>query len=169
MTSATDVGFAEMWISKVVGIDVPDDEPFLCVVLDEVAGPRKLPIQVGMTEAFDLSAALEGRTFGRPMAPDFAARLVRALGGDVRQVRIDRVVDGAYAATVEINGPAGTALVDARSSDALNLAARLNAPIAAASGVLAEAAERREADTEDAALLRRALAVPRMVIGGRQE
>ncbi len=77
-----------------------------------------------------------------------------------RAARIDRVVDGAYAATVQINGPAGTTLVDARSSDALNLAARLNAPIAAASGVLAEAAERREADTADAALLRRARAAP---------
>jgi hypothetical protein len=42
-----------MRISKVAGIDVPADEP-LCIVLEEVAGPRKPPLQVGMTETFDL-------------------------------------------------------------------------------------------------------------------
>jgi hypothetical protein len=50
-----------------------------------------------------------------------------------------------------------------------DLAARPNAPIAAACGVPAEAAERRKADTADAALLRRALPPPRMVSGGRQQ
>src|SRR5262245_48470467 len=55
-----------------------------------------------------------------------------SLGGRVRQVRLDRVVEGAYAATVEVEGPLGMASVDARPSDALNLAALVDATIFAA-------------------------------------
>jgi hypothetical protein len=40
-----------------------------------------------------------------------------------------REVAGAYAATVEVEGPQGVELVDARSSDALNLAVLTAAPI----------------------------------------
>jgi bifunctional DNase/RNase len=56
------------------------------------------------------------------MTYHFAAALMRGLGGRVRQVRVDRLVEGAYAATVEVEGPLGMQSVDARSSDALNLA-----------------------------------------------
>jgi len=160
----TSVAFADMRISKVVGIAAGGDEATYCAVLEEVGGMRVLPIEIGWAEAFDLHRALDGRALGRPMAADFAARLVHALGGAVRQVRIDRVVDGAYAATVEIAGPHGTASVDARSSDALNLAARAHAPVAAAPAVLADAAERRSGDGAEAALLRQALVVPGLII-----
>jgi bifunctional DNase/RNase len=57
---------------------------------------------------------------------------VQALGGWVRQVRIDRVVEETYLATVEVEGPPGMQSVDARPSDALNLAALVQAPIFAA-------------------------------------
>jgi bifunctional DNase/RNase len=53
------------------------------------------------------------------MTYQFTAALVRSLGGRVREVRLDRIVEGAYAATVSVEGPQGVALVDARSSDAL--------------------------------------------------
>jgi hypothetical protein len=41
MTTATDVGFVEMRIAKVVGL-AADDELFDYVVLEEVAGDRQL-------------------------------------------------------------------------------------------------------------------------------
>jgi bifunctional DNase/RNase len=47
------------------------------------------------------------------MTYQFTAALVRSLGGQVRQVRIDRLVGGAYGATVELEGPLGVQLVDA--------------------------------------------------------
>ncbi|MGO9082010.1 MAG: bifunctional nuclease domain-containing protein, partial [Streptosporangiaceae bacterium] len=46
-----------------------------------------------------------------------------------RRVQVDRVVEGAYAATVEVEGPAGVHPVGARASDALNLAAITGAPV----------------------------------------
>ncbi len=103
-----------MRLSKVVGAVGAEDETFECIVLDEVGGDRHLVIQVGSSEAFSLAATLGGVAFGRPMTYQFMAALVESLGGRVRQVRIDRVVAGAYAATVEVDGSLGERLVDAR-------------------------------------------------------
>ena len=163
MTTATDVGFVEMRIAKVAGLAV-DDELFDYVVLDEVAGDRQLAIEIGQPEAFGLAARLGGITWPRPMTYQFAAALVHALGGRVRQVRIDRVVEEAYVATVEVDGPPGVQLVDARPSDALNLAALVGAAIFVAPEVLQEAEARRQGDSPGAARLRRALAAPPMTI-----
>jgi bifunctional DNase/RNase len=80
-------------------------------------------------------------------------------------VRIDRIVEETYVATVEVEGPPGVRLVDARPSDALNLASLVQAPIFAAPGVLHEAEARRAGDSPEAARLRRALAACPMTIG----
>jgi uncharacterized protein len=165
MTTATDVGFVEMRIAKVVGVGAAGDELVQCVVLDEVAGDRHLPIEIGQTEAFNLAARLGGIQWPRPMTYQFTAALVQALGGRVRQVRIDRLVEKAYAATVEVEGPLGRQSVDARPSDVLNLAVLVDAPIFAAPEVLQEAEARRAGDSAGAALLRRALVAPPMTVG----
>jgi uncharacterized protein len=165
MTTATDVGFVELRIAKVVGLRGAEDEMVPCVVLDEVSGDRHLPILIGQAEAFSLSARLGGIAWPRPMTYQFAAAVIQALGGRVWQVRIDRLVEQAYAATVEVEGPLGRQSVDARPSDVLNLAALVDAPIFAAAEVLAEAEARRAGDSAEAALLRRALVAPPMTVG----
>jgi len=96
MTTATDVGFVEMRIAKVVGL-AADDELFDYVVLEEVAGDRQLAIEIGQPEAFSLAARLGGITWPRPMTYQFVAALVQALGGRVRQVRIDQLVEEPWA------------------------------------------------------------------------
>ena len=112
MPATTDVGFIEMRIAKVVGFGPPlAEEPFHCVVLDEVSGERHLVIMIGEREAFSLAARRQGLEFGRPMTYDFAAALVQGLGGHVRQVRVDRLVEGIYAATVEVEGPLARSLL----------------------------------------------------------
>jgi bifunctional DNase/RNase len=166
MTKATEVGYLEMRIAKVVGIREAEDEPFhQYAVLEEVAGDRHLAIEIGHPEAFSLAGRLGGIAWRRPMTYQFVAALVQALGGRVRQVRIDRVLEETYAATVEVEGPPGVQLVDARPSDALNLAALVQAPIFAAPEVLQEAEARRAGDSPTAARLRQALAAPPMTIG----
>ncbi len=115
MTTVADVGFVEMRLSKVVGVSAAQDDPSFCMVLEGVSQDRKLPIWIGETEALHLAATLTGVEFGRPMSAQFAAGLLRALGGRVRQVRIDRLVavrgGSAYGSTVEVEGPSGVALV----------------------------------------------------------
>ncbi|MGA2825009.1 MAG: bifunctional nuclease family protein [Streptosporangiaceae bacterium] len=163
---ATDVGFIEMRIAKVVGFGPPlAEEDFQCVVLDEVSGDRHLVIEIGMAEAFWLAAHLQDVLFGRPMTYQLTAALVRGLGGQVRQVRIDRLIEGAYyGATVEVEGPAGVQFVDARPSDALNLGAITNAPIFVSPQVADDANRRQGEDSPIATLLSYALTAPAMRI-----
>ena len=166
MTTATAVGYVEMRIAKVVGLSAADDEPFhQYVVLEEVAGDRQLAIAIGQPEAFSLAARLGGMEWRRPMTYQFVAALVQALGGRVRQVRIDRVVEETHIGTVEVEGPLGMQSVDARPSDALNLAALVGVPIFAAPAVLQDAEARRAGDSLEAARLRRALTAPPMTVG----
>lgn len=163
MTAMTDVGFVRMRISKVVGLK-NGDRVSEFVALDELGGDRHLLIQIGQIEAFALAANLNEMEWGRPMTYQFMVQLVRSLGGRVREVRLDGLVEGAYAATVEVDGPQGVELVDARSSDALNLAALTGAPILAGLEVLEDYDRRQEGDSSEAVLLRRALAACPMTL-----
>ncbi len=117
MATTVDVGFVEMRLAKVVAVAVPPDEPpSYCMVLEGVSQDRQLPIEIGSAEALTLSATLTGVGFGRPMSPQFAAGLLRTLGGRVRQVRIDRLITvsggTAFGSTVEVEGPSGVEAVD---------------------------------------------------------
>ncbi len=163
MTAMTDVGSVRMRISKVVGLK-DGDRVAEFVVLDELDGDRHLLIQIGQAEAIALAASLSEMEWGRPMTYQFMAQLVRSLGGRIREVRLDGLVAGAYAAIVAVEGPRGVELVDARSSDALNLAALTAAPILAALEVLEDCDRRREGDSSEAVLMRRALAACPMTL-----
>ena len=170
MPAVTDTGFVEMRLGKVVGIGSAEGDFSCIVVLDGVSEDRHLQIQIGEIEAFNLSCTLTGVEFARPMSPQFAAGLLHALGGRIRQVRIDRLAPvlaggAAYCATVEVESAARVELVDARPSDALNLVALVPAPIFAAPEVLAEAEAERQGDSARAILLRRALEAEQMTVG----
>jgi bifunctional DNase/RNase len=168
IAAVTDIGFVEMRVGKVVAVAEGHDDLSFCVVLDGVSQDRHLPIAIGEIEAFNLCASLTGVEFARPMSPQFAAGLLRALGGRVRQVRIDRLVPvaggTAYGSTVEVAGASGTELVDARPSDSLNLAALVPAPIFVAPEVLADAEARLDGDSAEASQLRLALECQPMTI-----
>jgi uncharacterized protein len=165
MPATTHVGFIEMRIAKAVGFGPPlAEEPSHCVVLDEVSGDRHLVIFIGESEAFSLAARLQGLEFGRPMTYNFAAALVRGLGGHVRRVWLDRLVEGVYAATVEVEGPLGAQSVDARPSDALNLAAITDARVFAGPELVGDFDRLQDDDSAEARLLRLALTVPNMRI-----
>jgi Domain of unknown function (DUF151) len=98
MTAATDTGLVPMRVSKAVALG-DGDHISQFMVLDELDGDRHLVIGVGDAEAFALDASLQGLQWGRPMTYQFTAALVHSLGGRVREVRLDRIVEGAYAAT----------------------------------------------------------------------
>jgi bifunctional DNase/RNase len=167
MPAVTDTGFVPMRVSKVTAqsLDGGDHVSF-SVVLDEPEGDRHLVVLVGQEQALGLAAALTGKEWPRPMTYQFMASLVRALDGGVREVRLDRVLDGAYAATVEVEGPAGVGReVDARCSDALNLAVLLGPPIFVTPEMLDDCARRMEGDSPEAAIERRALTAGQMTFG----
>lgn len=100
------------------------------VVLEEVGGERRLPIWIGEWEATAMAMQLTSQQPPRPMTYTLAASLLGEIGGRVRQVEITRLAESVFYASVEIVGPNGKAgAVDARPSDALNLALVTGAPI----------------------------------------
>ena len=110
------------------------------VLLEEADGGQVLPIWVGDFEGTAIALQMEGVEPPRPMVYAFAAGLLGSAGGRLREVRIDRLVDEVYYAVAVVEGPGGTREVDARPSDAVNLALLTEAPIRVAREVLARIA-----------------------------
>jgi bifunctional DNase/RNase len=97
---------------------------------------RRVRIGVGDAEATALAFSLQGHEFPRPMTYQFMAALVTASGSAVRAVRVTGERDGIFYAQVMLRGGA---TVDARPSDALNLAAITGAPVYVAPALLDQA------------------------------
>ena len=91
---------------------------------------RRLDIGVGDTEAASLGFTLQGALFRRPMTYQFMASLIEAAGSAVRSVVVTKMTDGIFYAQVTLRDGA---VVDARPSDAINLAAVTGAPVSVAS------------------------------------
>ena len=106
------------------------------MVLTERDGPRRLPIWVGPVEATVLALSLQAVEMPRPMTYQLAAGLLEASGSRVSEVRITRLTDKVFYAVVVVDGPAGQREVDARPSDAVNLALVAGAPILADGALL---------------------------------
>ena len=111
------------------------------VVLNEVNGERSFPIWIGEAEAAALALHLERVSLPRPLTYAFAAQVLTAAGGRLEEVRIDRLDGDVYYATAVVAGPEGDREVDARPSDALNLAMLLEAPIRVTEEILMATAE----------------------------
>jgi RNA polymerase sigma factor (sigma-70 family) len=106
------------------------------VVLEEIDGDRLLPIWVGQAEATALALELTGTELPRPNAYHLTVRLLQAAGAHLREARITRLAETTYYATVTVDGPTGTPEIDARPSDALNLATLTHAPVTVEPAVL---------------------------------
>ncbi len=118
--------------------DTPERNERFFIVLTESARNgdrpgRRMEIAVGDAEAMALSHRLQGYAFPRPTTYQFMASLVSAAESAVRRVRVTGKRDGIYYAQVMLRGGA---TVDARPSDALNLAAVTGAPVVVAPELL---------------------------------
>jgi uncharacterized protein len=118
----------------------PVDAAHPVVLLSEKGGDRVLPIWIGPPEAGALVFQLAGEQLPRPASADLMARLVEAFGGRVERVVVSSLRENTFFASIAVESAAGREEVDARPSDALNLARRLEAPIYVDEAVLAQAA-----------------------------
>jgi hypothetical protein len=108
------------------------------VILAERGGGRRLPIWIGRVEATVLALELEAVETPRPFTYKLAASLVEASGSRLAEVRITRLLDQVFYASVLVDGPAGRQEVDARPSDAVALALAADVPIRVDAAVLAQ-------------------------------
>jgi RNA polymerase sigma factor (sigma-70 family) len=115
--------------------DVPEGETRLAnerlrvVLLKEEEGDRVLPIWVGPPEGDALALQLGGESMPRPMTADLMARLIEATGARIERVVVSSLREKTFYASVGVRTRDGITEVDARPSDALNLAVRVGAPI----------------------------------------
>jgi bifunctional DNase/RNase len=132
MPTATDRDFLDMPVSDVRRVTHSGQDHHV-VLLREPESGRRLPIWIGREHALELALRLlgHGSDLARPLGSDLSARLVQALGGSLREVRIDRLTQGTYYAVIVVEGLHGAVEVDARPSDALALALVVGAPVRA--------------------------------------
>ena len=105
------------------------DESRRIVLLKEKGGERVLPIWIGEPEAAALALELGGEAMPRPLTADLMAKLLGAAGAAVERVTVNSLREDTFYATIVLETSAGPQEVDARPSDALNLAVRVGAPI----------------------------------------
>ena len=133
-------------VVRVLEDDVPDGDPprlaskqLRVVVLRERDGERRLAIWVGAFDGDSLALHLGGESMPRPLTADLMARLLETTGGRVDHVRVSSLRDKTFYAVVAVAAGDRVVEVDARPSDALNLAARVGAPIFVEEEVLDQA------------------------------
>jgi RNA polymerase sigma factor (sigma-70 family) len=140
VTAGTATGPVAMRVTEVRRQPAGGDRPEKTViVLDEPGGRRRLAIWVGSFEALSVAFALEGTELPRPMAYQFMSSLLEAAGGRLAEARVTRLDEGTFYAVAVVDGPGGRRELDARPSDALNLALVTGAPILVDPRVLEEA------------------------------
>lgn len=113
--------------------------PAAAVVLREADGERVLPIWMGLWDGASIRRSVAGRRPSRPMTHDLMGQMLDALGLRVRSVAVLRLAEEVFYGEVALKDGGGdevTRRVDARPSDAIALAVRLEAPIYAAEAVL---------------------------------
>jgi len=105
------------------------------IILNERGGDRWLPIWIGPAEATALALALEAAETARPFTYQLAANLVAAAGSAIKEVRITKLEPPIFYGSVLVSNSDASAdansvrEVDARPSDAVNLALVTGAPI----------------------------------------
>lgn len=103
--------------------------PVVTLAPDDEDETDLLPIFIGFSEATSIVRGLDADDIGRPLTHDLLLDGIEELGGRIDRVVISAVEDGTYFADLHLVTPRGSAVIDARPSDALALAARTNAPI----------------------------------------
>ncbi len=100
------------------------------LVLKEATGARTLPIIIGAFEAQAIAIALEKDIKPpRPLTHDLFKTFSERFKIKVKQVIIHKLVDGVFFSSLICERDKIEEIIDARTSDAIALAVRFNAPI----------------------------------------
>jgi len=100
------------------------------LVLSEVKGTRTLPIVIGAFEAQSIAIALEKAIKPpRPLTHDLFKSFADRFHITIKKVIIHKLVDGVFYSSLICEQDHIEEIIDTRTSDAIALATRFNAPI----------------------------------------
>jgi bifunctional DNase/RNase len=121
-----------------LGLDRASNTPV--VILQESVGERVLPIWIGPGEASAIAMQLADMKFSRPLTHDLLVSVIGGMGGALKKVIITRVEENTYYAEMIVHRNGEIISVDARPSDSIAVALRMDAAIFADEELLNEAA-----------------------------
>ena len=110
------------------------------LILEEESGERKLPIVIGAFEAQAIAVALEEDLKPpRPLTHDLFKNTLNRFDVHLDYVLIHKLKEGVFYASLICSKDGKEEIIDARTSDAVALAARFGAPIHTYSTILDQA------------------------------
>ena len=126
--------------------------------LSELDGERKLPIVIGTYEAQSIAIAIEKDIKPpRPLTHDLFKNFCEWFDITIKQVIIHKLVDGVFYSSIICERDGIEEIIDSRTSDAIALATRFDAPIFTYENILEKAGiiiEIEEYDEEDKILFK---------------
>jgi bifunctional DNase/RNase len=99
------------------------------LILKEEKSLRRLPIIIGTPEAQSIAIFLEGLNPPRPLTHDLFISFSQATDIELTSVNIYKYEDGVFFSELVFNNKGKEIHIDSRTSDAIALAIRVNAPI----------------------------------------
>lgn len=97
--------------------------------MTEEGGKRRIPIIIGGSEAQAIAIHLEGLKPPRPLTHDLFVSFSEAFNIGLQEIFIYKMTDGVFYSEILFDDGKNRIRVDARTSDAVALAIRFNAPI----------------------------------------
>ncbi len=141
---------------KVKGLMIDPVSNMPIIILKDPKSDEVLPIWVGIFEANAIAVQLEKIVSPRPMTHDLLRSVVEGLGAQVDRVVVTDLRDNTFYALIHVAQGERREAIDARPSDAIALALRVDVPILVEEEVLRKSSVTGE-DTaaEEAERLRR--------------
>jgi bifunctional DNase/RNase len=127
-----------------VSFDLVGKQPI--VLLKTAEGSKFLPIWIGHPEAAAILMKLQGASAPRPLTHDLLVSILGELDADVVRVTVTELRENTFFASITLMHEGNEIEVDSRSSDAIAVAVRAQAPIYAADAVIEESAIEFEGD-----------------------
>jgi len=115
------------------------------LILSEENGDQKLPIVIGAFEAQSIAIALEKEIMPpRPLTHDLFKTFAKRYDIAIKQVIIHKLLDGVFYSSIICEREGIEEIIDARTSDAIALALRFDAPIFTYKNILDKAGIKSE-------------------------
>lgn len=141
------------------------------LILNEVDGTRTLPIVIGAFEAQSIAIALEKEIMPpRPLTHDLFKTFSDRFEIVVKQVIIHKLLDGVFYSSIICERDQIEEIIDARTSDAIALALRFNAPIFTYKNILETAGISTDTETKKIEVSKKAdIVIEELLSGSTQD
>ena len=99
------------------------------IVLEEMDGPRLIPIWIGPAEGNSIAMHLNNVHLSRPMTHDLMVAFLKSVNAKISKVVITELKESTFYASIFVEQDGTVQEIDARPSDSIALALRATSPL----------------------------------------